>query len=106
MLVLLAFRQRSTTQSRPVTRFGFLDEDDLEVACDHSKTGAVELYLNHLVDGPGEYVVVDCTADADSFASGLFARFDLTVLVAESPPAGASASTASGRTTRPTTNSP
>jgi CO dehydrogenase maturation factor len=53
------------------------------VSCYHAKTGAVELYLNHLVDGPGEYVVVDCTAGADSFASGLFTRFDLTVLVAE-----------------------
>ena len=58
-------------------------DDDLGVACYHSKTGAVELYLNHLADGPGEYVVVDCTAGADSFASGLFTRFDLTVLVAE-----------------------
>jgi CO dehydrogenase maturation factor len=62
---------------------GPFDENDLGVACYHSKTGAVELYLNHLVDGPGEYVVVDCTAGADSFASGLFTRFDLTVLVAE-----------------------
>jgi CO dehydrogenase maturation factor len=62
---------------------GPFGEDDLGVACYHSKTGAVELYLNHLVDGPGEYVVVDCTAGADSFASGLFTRFDLTVLVAE-----------------------
>jgi hypothetical protein len=53
------------------------------VACHHAKTGAVELYLNHLVDGPGEYVVVDCTAGADSFASGLFTRSDLTVPVAE-----------------------
>ncbi|GAA4580238.1 hypothetical protein GCM10023194_08040 [Planotetraspora phitsanulokensis] len=58
-------------------------EDDLGVACYHSKIGAVELYLNHLVDGPGEYVVVDMTAGADSFASGLFTRFDLTFLVAE-----------------------
>lgn len=62
---------------------GPFTEDDLGVACYHSKTGAAELYLNHLVDGPGEYVVVDCTAGADSFASGLFTRFDLTVLVAE-----------------------
>jgi CO dehydrogenase maturation factor len=62
---------------------GPFGEEDLGVACYHSKTGAVELYLNHLVDGPGEYVVVDCTAGADSFASGLFTRFDLTVLVAE-----------------------
>ncbi|SFJ51529.1 CO dehydrogenase maturation factor [Streptosporangium canum] len=58
-------------------------EDDLGVACYHSKVGAVELYLNHLVDGAGEYVVVDMTAGADSFASGLFTRFDLTFLVAE-----------------------
>ena len=58
-------------------------DDDLGVSCYHAKTGAVELYLNHLADGPGEYVVVDCTAGADSFASGLFTRFDLTVVVAE-----------------------
>ena len=62
---------------------GPFEDDDLGVSCYHAKTGAVELYLNHLVDGPGEYVVVDCTAGADSFASGLFTRFDLTVLVAE-----------------------
>ncbi|WP_169948996.1 ATP-binding protein [Microbispora sp. H11081] len=62
---------------------GPFEEDDLGVACYHSKLGAVELYLNHLVDGAGEYVVVDMTAGADSFASGLFTRFDLTVLVAE-----------------------
>jgi CO dehydrogenase maturation factor len=62
---------------------GPFEEDDLGIACYHAKTGAVELYLNHLVDGPGEYVVTDCTAGADSFASGLFTRFDLTVLVTE-----------------------
>lgn len=56
---------------------------DLGVACYHSKVGAVELLLNHLVDGPGEYVVVDMTAGADAFASGLFTRFDQTVLVVE-----------------------
>ncbi len=62
---------------------GPFGDDDLGVSCYHSKTGAVELYLNHLADGPGEYVVVDCTAGADSFASGLFTRFDLTILVVE-----------------------
>ncbi len=62
---------------------GHFADEDLGVSCYHAKTGAVELYLNHLVDGPGEYVVVDCTAGADSFASGLFTRFDLTILVAE-----------------------
>jgi len=62
---------------------GPFTEEDLGVACYHSKVGAVELCLNHLVDGPGEYVVVDMTAGSDSFASGLFTRFDLTFLVCE-----------------------
>ncbi|MDL4777537.1 MULTISPECIES: ATP-binding protein [Thermomonosporaceae] len=62
---------------------GPFSDDDLGVSCYHAKTGAVELYLNHLVDGPGEYVVADMTAGADSFASGLFTRFDLMFLVAE-----------------------
>ncbi|MGW1927397.1 ATP-binding protein, partial [Streptomyces massasporeus] len=35
------------------------------------------------VDGADEYVVVDMTAGSDSFASGLFTRFDMTFLVAE-----------------------
>ena len=62
---------------------GAFDDADLGVACFHAKTGAVELLLGHLVDGPDEYVVVDMTAGADAFASGLFTRFDLTVLVCE-----------------------
>jgi CO dehydrogenase maturation factor len=62
---------------------GPFTDEDLGVACYHSKTGAVELYLNHLVDGEGEYVVVDMTAGADTFASGLFTRFDVMFLVAE-----------------------
>lgn len=62
---------------------GPFNESDLGVACYHSKVGAVELYLNHLVDFVGEYVVVDMTAGSDSFASGLFTRFDVTFLVAE-----------------------
>ncbi|OIJ97679.1 ATP-binding protein [Streptomyces monashensis] len=67
----------------PLMVTGAFDEGDLGVACYHSKLGAVELYLNHLVDGPGEYVVVDMTAGADAFASGLFTRFDMTFLVVE-----------------------
>ncbi|MCP9945218.1 ATP-binding protein [Streptomyces somaliensis] len=62
---------------------GLFTEADLGVACYHSKVGAVELFLNHLVDGSDEYVVVDMTAGSDSFASGLFTRFDMTFLVAE-----------------------
>lgn len=41
---------------------GPFTEADLGVSCYHSKTGAVELCLNHLVDGRDEYVVVDMTA--------------------------------------------
>ncbi|MET7646348.1 ATP-binding protein [Streptomyces sp. NPDC005426] len=62
---------------------GPFTESDLGVACYHSKVGAVELCLNHLVDGQEEYVVVDMTAGSDSFASGMFTRFDMTFLVAE-----------------------
>lgn len=62
---------------------GRFAERDLGVACHHAKVGAVELLLNHLADGPDEYVVVDMTAGADSFASGLFTRFDMTFLVCE-----------------------
>jgi CO dehydrogenase maturation factor len=57
--------------------------DDIGTRCYHSKTGAVELLLNHLIDDNEAHVVVDMTAGADVFASGLFTRFDLTVLVVE-----------------------
>jgi CO dehydrogenase maturation factor len=62
---------------------GAFAEQDLGVSCYHSKVGAAELYLNHLVDGPGQYCVLDMTAGADAFASGLFTRFDVTFLVVE-----------------------
>lgn len=62
---------------------GPFSADQVGVACYHGKVGAVELLLNHTVDGAGEYLVVDMTAGADSFASGLFTRFDHTFLVCE-----------------------
>lgn len=62
---------------------GSFTEDDLGVKCYHSKTGSVELVLNHLIDARHEYIIVDMTAGADSFASGLFTRFDITFLVVE-----------------------
>jgi CO dehydrogenase maturation factor len=62
---------------------GGFAESDLGVACYHSKVGAIELILNHLVDADDEYVVVDMTAGADAFASGLFTRFDRTFVVCE-----------------------
>jgi CO dehydrogenase maturation factor len=66
-----------------VMAVGAFDESDLGVRCYHSKTGAVELLLNHLIDESNEYIVVDMTAGADSFASGLFTRFDITFLIVE-----------------------
>lgn len=62
---------------------GPFSEEDLGTKCYHSKVGAVELLLNHLIDGEREYVVVDMTAGADSFASGMFTKFDMTYLIAE-----------------------
>ncbi len=62
---------------------GPFSEQDLGLKCYHSKVGAVELLLNHCVDTPDEYLIVDMTAGADSFASGLFTKFDLTFLVVE-----------------------
>ncbi len=62
---------------------GPFSEEDLGVKCYHSKTGAAELLLSHMVDGPDEYVIMDMTAGADSFASGLFTKFDVTFLVVE-----------------------
>lgn len=62
---------------------GPFSEEDLGHRCYHSKVGAVEMLLNHFVDGPDEYIVVDMTAGADSFASGMFTKFDLTFLVVE-----------------------
>lgn len=62
---------------------GRFTEDDLGVSCYHSKVGAAELLLNHLIDEAGEYVLLDMTAGADAFASGLFTRFDVTFLVCE-----------------------
>lgn len=62
---------------------GPFTEEDLGIRCYHSKTGAVELLLNHLIETEREYVIVDMTAGSDSFASGLFTRFDVTFLVVE-----------------------
>lgn len=62
---------------------GAFSEEDLGVKCYHSKTGSVELILNHLVDTKDDVVIVDMTAGADAFASGLFTRFDTTYVIVE-----------------------
>ncbi len=62
---------------------GPFEESDLGVKCFHSKTGSVEMVLNHLIDQDQDRVIIDMTAGADAFASGLFTRFDLTLIVVE-----------------------
>ncbi len=79
--VLREFSLRSKTLH--FLRVGGFQDEDLGTRCFHAKTGAVELILNHLVDGPRDWVITDMTAGADAFASGLFTRFDVTVLVVE-----------------------
>lgn len=79
---LIAYFGRSV-QGVTILATGPFRDEDLGLKCYHSKVGAVELLLSHCVEDPDEYVVVDMTAGADSFASGLFAKFDLTFLIVE-----------------------
>jgi CO dehydrogenase maturation factor len=62
---------------------GIYEEQDIGTRCYHSKTGSVEILLNHIVDTKNEYIVVDMTAGIDSFASGMFTKFDLTCIIVE-----------------------
>lgn len=62
---------------------GPFTEEDLGVKCYHTKIGAAELLLSHLVDQQKEYVITDMTAGADAFATGIFTKFDVTFLVVE-----------------------
>lgn len=59
-------------------------KEDVGTTCYHRYTGAEGIFLNHLIDGPGQYVVGDMVAGADPFASsGIASRYDVIVLVVE-----------------------
>lgn len=63
---------------------GSHDETDIGTTCYHKFTGAFGVFLNHLIDGKGDYVLGDMCAGADPFASsGLASRFDAIFLVVE-----------------------
>lgn len=62
---------------------GAFDEEDIGLKCYHGKQGSAEIILNHFIDRDDEYIVVDLTAGADSFASGMFLKFDVTFLIVE-----------------------
>lgn len=64
-------------------RTGGFQSDDIGIRCFHAKTGGTELVLNHLADAPSEWTIIDMTAGADAFASGLFTRFDVTCVIVE-----------------------
>lgn len=59
-------------------------KEDVAATCYHRYTGAEGIFLNHLIDGPNEYVVGDMVAGADPFASsGIASRYDVIILVVE-----------------------
>lgn len=62
---------------------GDFEDKDVGMICYHGKTMATEILLNHLIDRRDEYVVVDMTAGADAFSTGIFFKFDMLVLVVE-----------------------
>lgn len=66
-----------------VVRVGEQEDHDVGIRCYHAKTGVLELLLNHIVDDHSFIICVDMTAGIDAFSSGLFAQFDLTVMLVE-----------------------
>lgn len=80
-----SFYERFTLNSDSirVATTGDMEEKELGVKCYHGKVGGAEMLLSHMVDEKDEYIVCDMTAGADPFSTGLFAKFDLTVIVIE-----------------------
>jgi CO dehydrogenase maturation factor len=62
---------------------GEFEMSDVGMICYHGKTMATEIVLNHLADTKNEYILVDMTAGADAFSTGIFLKFDMLVLVVE-----------------------
>ena len=62
---------------------GEFENKDVGMICYHGKTMATEIVLNHLADSSNECVIVDMTAGADAFSTGIFLKFDMIVLVVE-----------------------
>ncbi len=58
-------------------------DEQVGATCYHSFTHKMGAYLNHLIDGEGEYFIGDMCAGADPFASALASKFDAIFLVVE-----------------------
>lgn len=62
---------------------GEFEASDVGMICYHGKTMSTEIVFNHLADANDEYVLVDMTAGADTFSTGIFLKFDMLALVVE-----------------------
>lgn len=58
-------------------------DEQVGATCYHAFTHKMGAYLNHLIDGEGEYFLGDMCAGADPFASALASKFDAICLVVE-----------------------
>lgn len=82
-----AFINKFSTKTKSGVTFmaiGGHTMDEVGTGCYHTYTGAEGIFLNHLIDAEGEYVVCDMVAGADPFSSsGLGSRFDVVFLAVE-----------------------
>ena len=74
-----------SVQERGITlmRSGEFHEDEVGMGCYHGKIIPLEILLNHLSFSHDEFAVVDMTAGADMFSTGMFLKFDVVVIVVE-----------------------
>ncbi len=57
--------------------------EQVGATCYHGFTYKMGTYLNHLLDGPGEYFIGDMCAGADPFACSLASKYDAVFVVVE-----------------------
>jgi len=62
---------------------GLPDTAQVGERCYHTNMGALSYLLNHIIDRPNEYIVVDLTAGIDTLVAGTFISYDLVFVVVE-----------------------
>lgn len=62
---------------------GGYQSEDIGANCYHGKLGALCLLLNHMIDGPLDWIVADATAGTDTAATALFHAYDIQFFVVE-----------------------
>ena len=58
-------------------------DEQIGATCYHAFTHKMGSYMNHLIDGDGQYFVADMCAGADPFATAQASKFDAIALVVE-----------------------